>query len=94
VVLHPVLHAEGGVTRPHRVVLMREGRAEERHDPVAHDLVDGALVAVHRIHHQLEHGVEERSRLFGIAVGQQCHRTLEVGEENRDLLALAFQSAL
>jgi hypothetical protein len=30
-------------------------------------------------------------RVLGIAVGEQLHRALEVGEEDRDLLALAFQ---
>ena len=32
-------------------------------------------------------------RLLGIAVGEQFHRALEVGEQYRDLLALAFQDA-
>ena len=76
------------------MVLVGEGRAEERHDPVAHHLVDGALVAMHRLHHPLEHRVEELARLLGVAVGQQLHRALEVGEEHGDLLALAFEGAL
>ena len=75
------------------MILVRQRRAEERHDPVAHHLVDGALVAVHRVHHALEHRVEELARLLGIAVGQQLHRALEVREQHGDLLALAFQRA-
>src|SRR5262249_54016078 len=31
---------------------------------------------------------------LGISVGEQLHRPLEVGEENGDLLALAFESRL
>ena len=81
------------VAGPHRVVLVGERRAEERHDPVAHDLVHGALVAVDGLHHPLEDGVEELARLLGVAVGEQLHRALEVGEEHRDLLALAFEGA-
>ena len=73
------------------MVLVGERGAEERHDPVAHDLVDGALVAVDGFHHALEHGVEELARLLGIAVGEQLHRALQVGEEHGDLLALALQ---
>jgi hypothetical protein len=46
------------------------------------------------LHHSLEHGVEDLASLFGITVGEQLHRALEVGEENCDLLALAFESAL
>ena len=70
---------------------MRERRAEQRHDAVAHHLVDGALVAVDGLHHAFEHRVEELPRLLGIAVGQQFHRALQVGKQHRDLFALAFQ---
>ena len=76
------------------MVLVGQRRAEQRHDPVAHHLVHGALVAVDGLHHALEDRVEELARLLGIAVGQQLHRALEVGEEHGDLLALAFQRGL
>ena len=42
----------------------------------------------------LEDGVEELARLLGVAVGEQLHRALEVGEEDRHLLALAFERGL
>ena len=51
------LHVERRIARPHRVVLMGEGRPEEGHDPIAHDLIDGALVAMNGLHHPLEHRV-------------------------------------
>jgi hypothetical protein len=70
---------------------MGQRRAEERHDPVAHDLVDGALVAMDRLHHVLKDGVQDLACLFGVAVGEQLHGALQVGEEDRDLPALAFQ---
>jgi hypothetical protein len=38
--------------------------------------------------------VEQGARLLGVAVGQQFHRALQVGEEYGDLLALPFESAL
>ena len=85
---------ERGVARPHGVVLVGHRRAEQRHDPVAHDLVDGALVAVDGLHHPFEHGIEELPRLLGIAVGEQLHRALQVGEEHGDLLALALERGL
>jgi hypothetical protein len=91
---HGVLHPEGGIARAHRVVLVGEGRAEEGHDPVAHHLVDGALVAMDRLHHPLEDGIEQRPRLFGVAISEQLHGALEVGEQDRDLLALAFEGGL
>ena len=86
-----LLHAERGIAAPHRVILVRDGRAEQGHDPVAHDLVHRALVAVHGLHHGLEHGVEESADLLGIAIGQQLERPLDVGEQHRHLLALALE---
>ena len=92
--LHPLLHAQRRVAGAHGVILVGEGRAEQRHDPVAHHLVDGALVVVDGLHHVLEDRVEELARLLGIAVGEQLHRALEVGEQHRHLLALAFECRL
>ena len=93
VLLDRLLHPQRGVAGADRVVLVGERRAEQRHDAVAHHLVHGALVAVDGLHHAFEHRIEERARLLGIAVGEQLHRALEVGEEDRDLLALAFERA-
>ncbi len=86
-----LLHAEGGVARAQSMVLVGERGAEERHDPVAHDLVDGSLVPVHRLHHQFEDRVENRARLFGITVSQQFHRALHIGKKDRDLLSLTLE---
>ena len=94
VALHRLLHPKRRVARPHRMVLVRERCAEERHDPVAHHLVHGALVAVDGLHHVLEDGVEELARLLGVAVGEQLHRALQVGEQHGDLLALTLQGGL
>ena len=89
-----LLHPERRIARPHGVVLVGDRRPEERHDPVAHDLVHGALVAMDGLHHPLEDGVEELPGLLGVAVGEQLHRALEVGEENGHLLALALECGL
>ena len=58
-----LLHAQGGVAGPDGVVLVGQRRAEQRHDAVAHDLVDGALVAVDGLHHPLEDRVEQACAL-------------------------------
>jgi hypothetical protein len=86
------LHVERGVAGAHGVVLVGDGRAEQRHDAVAHHLVDGPFVPVDRVHHPLEHRVEQLARLLRVAVGEQFHRALEVREQDRDLLALTFES--
>jgi hypothetical protein len=45
-------------------------------------------------HHPLDHRVEKFAGIFGIAVGEQLHGALEVGEQYRDLLAFAFEGRL
>jgi hypothetical protein len=92
--LHRLLHPQRRIARPHGVILVRERRAKQRHDPIAHHLVHRALVAVNGLHHAFQHGVKEFTGLLGIAVGEQLHRALQIGEEDRDLLALAFQGRL
>jgi hypothetical protein len=88
------LHVEGRIATADGVILVGQGRAEEGHDPVAHDLVHRALVAVDRLHHSLEHGVEELPSFLGVSVCQQLHGSLQVGEEDRDLLPLALEGSL
>ena len=73
------------------MVLVGNRGAKKRHDSVAHYLIDCTLVAVHGLYHVREHRVEELACLFRITVSEQLHRALEVGEEYRNLLALAFE---
>ena len=91
ILLHGGLHAQGGIAGPHRMVFMGQGRPKQGHDAIAHDLVDGALIAMHGGHHAFQHGIKELPGLLRIAIGQQFHGALEVGKQHGDLLALAFQ---
>jgi hypothetical protein len=88
------LHPQRGVAGPHGVILVRQRGAEQGHDAVAHDLIHRALVAVDGLHHPFENRVEELARLLGVPVSEELHRTLEVGEQHGDLLALALQRVL
>ena len=47
---------------------------------------------MHGLHHPFEDRIENLACLLRITVGQQ--RTLQVGEEDRDLLALALERGL
>jgi hypothetical protein len=76
---------------PRRVVLVGQGRPEERHDPIPRQLADRTLVAMDRLYHVIENRVQELVGLLGIALREQLHRTLHVGEEDRDLLPLALK---
>ena len=93
IALERLLHAQGGVAGAHGVILERDRCAEQRHDAVAHHLVHRALALAHGLHHQGEYRIEELPGLLGVAFREQLHRVLEVGEEDRDLLALAFERA-
>src|SRR5262245_17677087 len=73
------------------MIFMRERCTEQRHDPVAHYLIDRALVAMDGFHHVFEHWVEKPARLLGIAISQQFHRPLHVGEQYSDLLPLTLE---
>ena len=95
IALYRFLHPQGRVARPYGMVLVGERRAEQRHDAVAHDLIDRALVAVHGLHHVLEDRIEELTRLLGITVREQLlGRSLHIREEHGDLLALALERTL
>ena len=76
------------------MVLAGEGRAEQRHNPIAHHLVDGALVPMDGLHHSLEHRIEDLARVLGIGVGEQFHRAFHVGEEHGHLFAFPFEGGL
>jgi len=91
VTLRQLLEAQRRVAGTDRVVLVGQGRAEQRHDPITHDLVHRALVAMDSVHQEIEDRVEQGPRLLGIAIGEELHRALEVGEQDGDLLALALQ---
>ena len=90
---HRGLHGQGGVAGAQRVVFVGNGRAEQGHNAVAEHLVDGALEAVHGVHHVVDSGVEELLGGFGIKAADEFRRVLEVSKQHGDLLALAFEGA-
>ena len=83
-----VEHLQGGVTGAPRVVLVRDRGAEDRHDPVAGELVDGALEAGDGLGQQREEALHDLAPLLRVLLLGQVHRAADVGEQDRDLLAL------
>ncbi|MCX5738622.1 MAG: hypothetical protein NTZ61_09035, partial [Proteobacteria bacterium] len=77
-----------------RMILVRDRRAEQRHDAVTGVLVDGALEAVDAFGEDLEEALEDAVPLLGVELPGQFHRALHVREQHRDLLALAFERGL
>jgi hypothetical protein len=70
------------------VVFVGDGGTEQGHNAIAEDLVDGALEAVHGVHHVVDGGVEELLGGFGIEAADEFGRVLEIGKQHRDLFAL------
>jgi hypothetical protein len=59
-----------------------DGRcAEQREDAVARRLHDVAVVATHRLDHQLQRRVDNRARFLGVEFLHQFGRALDVGEQ-------------
>src|SRR5437867_589880 len=74
-----------------RVVLVRDRRAEERHDAVARVLVHRPLEAVHAVGEDHEEAVEDPVPRLGVELLGELHGALYVGEEDGYPLALAFE---
>jgi hypothetical protein len=86
-----VPQVERGEARPLGVVLVRDGRPEERHDAVARELVDEALEALDAARQDGEEALHDGAPGLGVELLGQLHRALHVGEQHGDLLALATE---
>ncbi len=76
------------------MVLMGGRRAEQRKDAVAGGLHDIAVVAMHRVDHQLQCRIDNGTRLLRVEVFHQLHRAFDVREQRRDRLALPLHGRL
>ena len=85
------LHGQGGVAGAQGMVLMGNGGAKQGHNAVAQHLVHRALIAVHRVHHQMQGRVQELPGSFWVESLDEPRGVLEIGKQDGDLLALAFQ---
>src|SRR5262245_9784054 len=86
-----LLHSERRITSAHGMIFVGDRRAEESHNPIAHNPVYGAFVAVDCLDHALEYRVEELLRVLRVAVSKRLHRTLDIREQHGDLLSLTLE---
>ena len=87
--LNRLLQRERRVASPFRMVLLNERDAEDRHDPVAAPLHDGAAVAAHRIPHHRDCRSQDIHGGLGISTLDQRGRTHDIGKEDGDDPAVA-----
>ena len=92
--LEPALDREGGPERPLGVTLVRDRHPEQRHHPVAEELVNRPFVAVHLVQDQLEDAVHDGADVFGVELFRHRREARHVREQDRHLLALAFEGGL
>ena len=86
-----LLQAQRRVQRALRMVFMRRGRAEQRENAIAGGLHDIAVVAPHRVDHELKRRVDDRVGFFGVQLLHQLGRARDVGEQRGYRLALAVE---
>ena len=72
--LHGGLHRQCGIAGPQGMVLVGQRCAEQGHNAVAEHLVDGALEAVHGVHHAVHGRIEELLAGFGIQAPDEFRR--------------------
>jgi hypothetical protein len=71
------------------MVFMGNGRAKERKDAIPQGLRHIALVAMHRVHHELQGGIKERAGFFRIQPFDQGRRAFEISKQGSDRLPFA-----
>ena len=72
------------------VVVVGGGGPEERHHPIAEELVDRALVAVHGVEDDLERSVHHLADVLGVKALRDARESTYVGEEHGHLFTRAF----
>lgn len=86
---HGLLHAQRRIERTLRMILVRDGGAEQGKDAVAERFGDIPFVVVDGLHHQRNDGLDQTMGLFGIEVVNERGRAGHIGEQRGDGLALA-----
>ena len=72
---------------------MGNRRTEQGKDAIAQRLGDIAFIAMHGVHHELQGGINNRPRLFGIKSFDQCGRAFEIGKQGGDGFTLTVCTA-
>src|SRR5712692_2008926 len=72
------------------MVFVRHRRAKQRENAVAGRLHHVAVVAAHRLDHEMQRRIDHGARLLGVEVRHQLGGALDVGEQSGDCLALTL----
>ena len=83
-------HLERSFARPRRIVLVSDGRAEDREHGVADEFLHEAVIARDRLGERLEQDVLERAHPLGIEPLGERGEPGEIGEEHRHLAPIGL----
>ena len=86
--VHSLLHRERRMQRTLGVILEGRGRAEDGHHRIADELLDRAAGELDLLAHRVVVPLELYPHALRVSISCVCGRPDEVGEENRDELAL------
>src|SRR5215207_1274471 len=75
---------------PTGVILIGDGRPEQRQHPVAGELLDRALDAMYRLADDYEEAIQQPAPALRVKRLRKVHRPHDVHEHHRDLLPLAL----
>jgi hypothetical protein len=73
------------------MVLMREGRSEKGHYPIALNTVDDAVVAMNGVLHRIQNGLHAAPSFFGVNRGDELSGIANIREQYGQ--ALSFSTA-
>jgi hypothetical protein len=85
---HLAVDIECGQAGTNGVVFQRDRGTEERHDPVAGELIDGAAIPLHHNRRPIEDRGHDLAQPLRIEHRRQLHRPNHIGEQHRHLLVL------
>jgi hypothetical protein len=87
------LNLQGADARPQSVIFERHWSAEQRHQPIASEFVDRALVSLNNCRRPVEQLMHDLAQPLWIQCGRQLHRTHHVREKDGDLLTFRCRAA-
>ena len=73
------------------MVLVGDGCAEEGHDAIAGELIDGPLEPMHSVQEDVKAAIHEGMDLLGIEALREGGEPGHVGKQDSDLFALPFE---
>ena len=90
-ILHRLDHLETRQNRMPGVIGISQGRAPKGHYRIAHILVDRAAVFLDHVRDRCQKLIHQARQFLGVKAFRDGRKTTDIGEQDREFLALAFE---